>query len=530
VNATLPEMLERVTRADGDCVAIVDGNCRRTYAELADASSRIATGLADLGVRRGDLVALWLPNSLVWVELEFAIARLGAVAVGINTKLRSHDVSQLLMQSRASVLVAWPGFKGIDFLGMVGQIADTVPDSLRLVFVGDHDTAEVAASLRSRVTSYDTLLQHSPMTTSAAAPDLPSNVFSSSGTTSAPKLVLHCQSALVTHAEAVAKSFGYAASDTVVLGMLPFCGVFGFNTLTAALAAGRPLVVQAAFDADDAVALIERYKITHTNGADEMLRRILTAARPVERIASLREAGFANFGGDARPLVQAAAEVGKKFFQTYGASEVQALMCYPPVGSDAGRWSVGGGVPVSECTHARVRDVDTGELVGDGIDGEIEISGPNVTVGYMGRPDLTTKSRTEDGWWRTGDFGRLADGRDFIYLARLGDALRLGGFLVGVSEIEGYLETLAGVTAAQVVGVCGNHGDVAVAFVIGEGLDEAALLQQCRSELARFKVPRCIAIVEEFPMTHGANGDKIQRVQLRAMAADLLAEREEIRT
>ncbi len=527
MNATLPELLERLACDHGDAVAVIDGDGRRTFAQLADASARIATGLADLGVGRGDVVAVWLPNSLAWVELEFAIARLGAIALGVNSKLRSHDVGQLLAQSQATVLVAWPTFKGIDFLGMLGQIADTVPDSLRhLVLVGQDDTEAVPAPLRSRASSYDALLHHPAMTTSAADPELPSNAFSSSGTTSAPKLVLQCQDALLSHAEAVARSFGYTAPDTVVLGMLPFCGVFGFNTLTAAMAAARPLVVQAAFDADDAVALIEQHRVTHTNGADEMLRRILAAAQPAERIASWREAGFASFGGGARSLVDAGAALGKKLFQTYGSSEVQALMCYPAEGSGVDRWSVGGGVPVSDRTRVRVRDLGTGELVGPGVEGEIEISGPNVTVGYLGRPDLTAKSRTEDGWFRSGDRGRLGQGRDIVYLTRLGDALRLGGFLVGPTEIEGYLESLPGVTAAQVVGVSQDGGDVAVAFVIGDGLDEAALLQQCRADLARFKVPRRIAVVDGFPMTRSANGDKIQRVRLREMAADLLADGE----
>lgn len=528
--ATLPAMLEWLAAEHGAQTCLIDGEQQTSFVSLDDRSRRLAAGLAALGVRRGDVVAVWLPNATGWVELEFAAARLGALVLSVNTKLRSHDVGQLLRQAGAGVLVLWPSFHGIDYLDMLGRIAEDAPPSLRQVLlVGDPvDPDRLPAAFRDRARPYAELLDSAPHEGSSAAPDLPSNAFTSSGTTSAPKLVLQTQEALVRHAHAVADAFGYRAPDTVVLGMLPFCGVFGFDTLTAAMAAGRPLVVQAVFDAQDAVGLIEQHRVTHTNGADEMLRRILDAARPVSRIVSLREAGFASFGGDPHALVAAGEALGMTFFQTYGSSEVQALMCYPRPGADVERRSLGGGVPVSPDISVRVRDLTTADLVrvGEG-EGEIEIAGPNVSVGYLGQPEATARSRTADGWFRTGDLGRLEPGRDLVYLARLGDALRLGGFLVGPREIEGYLETLPGVAAAQVVGVRREGGDVAVGFVVGDAsrpLAEQDLLSSCRADLARFKVPRRVLVVDEFPTTRSANGDKIQRVRLREMAAAVLDE------
>lgn len=526
---TLPALLEWLAAGGEDQTALVDGDVHTSFAQLDDRSRRLAAGLASLGVSAGDVVAVWLPNTTAWVELEFAVARLGALVLSVNTKLRSHDVQQLLHQAQAKVLVLWPSFRGIDFLGMLGPVAAEVPESLQqLVLLGEPEASHtVPAALRHMARLYEDLCTAQPHQGAAAAPDLPANAFASSGTTSAPKLVLQTQDALVRHAHAVADAFGYRSSGSVVLGMLPFCGVFGFNTLAAALAAGRPLVVQAAFDAADAVDLIERHRVTHTNGADEMLRRILAAADPPSRIASLREAGFASFGGDPHALVVAGETLGKKLFQTYGSSEVQALMCYPAPGAGADRRSVGGGVPVSPQISVRVRDLTTGELVPDGDEGEIEVAGPNVTAGYLHQPEATAGSPTRDGYFRTGDLGKLQPGGDMMYLARLGDALRLGGFLVGPREIEGYLETLPGVAAAQVVGVRGPEGDVAVAFVVGgdtEQLSEDDLLARCRADLARFKVPRRVLVVDEFPTTRSANGDKVQRVKLREEATSVLAE------
>jgi fatty-acyl-CoA synthase len=529
---TFPAMLGWLAAEHGAATCLVDGDRRTSFAELDDRSRRLAAGLAGLGVGRGDVVAVWLPNTTAWVELEFAAARLGALVLSVNTKLRAHDVSQLLHKAGASILVLWPDFRGIDFLGMLGQVAQDAPPSLRhLLLVGDPvDPDRVPAAFRGLSRPYAELFGPARHDEASAAPDLPCNAFTSSGTTSAPKLVLQVQGALVRHAHAIADAFGYRAADTVVLGMLPFCGVFGFDTLVAAMAAGRPLVVQTAFDGEGAVALIEQHRVTHTTGADEMLRRILAAATPASRIGSLREAGFANFGGDPHALVQAADALGMRFFQTYGSSEVQALMCYPPAGAGVERRSLGGGVPVSPDISVRIRDTTTGGLVGEGQgEGEIEISGPNVSVGYLNQPDATARSRTDDGYFRTGDLGRLEPGRDLVYLARLGDALRLGGFLVGPREIEAYLETLPGVAAAQVVGVRRERGDVAVAFVVGNGsrpLPEDELVSSCRADLAAFKVPRRVLVVDEFPMTRSANGDKIQRVRLRETAAAVLDEEE----
>ena len=527
---TFPAMLEWLAAEHGEATCLLDGDRETSFAELDDRSRRLAAGLAALGVRRGDVVAVWLPNGTAWVELQFAAARLGALVLSVNTKLRSHDVGELLRQGRANVLVLWPSFHGIDFLGMLGHLAEDPPDSLRhVLLVGDPvDRDRVPPGLRSLTHPYADLFGSGRHEQSAAAPDLPSNTFTSSGTTSAPKLVAHVQQALVGHAHAVADAFGYRAPDAVVLGMLPFAGVFGFDTLIAAMAAGRPLAVQAVFDGQEAVGLIERHRVTHTTGADEMLRRILAAGDPAERIGSLREAAFASFGGDPHALVRAGEARGMTFFQTYGSSEVQALMCYPPPGADLERRSLGGGVPVHPDISVRIRDTTTGELLPEGAgEGEIEIAGPNVSVGYLHQPDATAASRTDDRYFRTGDLGRLEPGRDMVYLARLGDALRLGGYLVAPVEIESYLETLPGVGTAQVVGVRRPEGDVAVAFVLGDGthtLAEEELVASCRAELARFKVPRRVLVVDGFPTTRSANGDKIQRVRLRETAAAVLDE------
>lgn len=526
--ATLPALLEHHTRVHPHQVALVEEDISYTFKELSGSVSRLVEGWSQLGVAEGDVVALWLPSSVQWAQAALASAYHGAVTFGVNTLLRSRDVLHALEDSHARVLVVWPSFKGIDFLGMLGEIADALPATLRNIVIIEDGEEAVPESLRERVVQWHTLAEGDdasvPTPVSVATPLRPAQAFSSSGTTSAPKLVLQSHRSLVTHSYAVAHAFGYTAADTVVLGALPFCGVFGYNTLFAALAAGRPLVIQPVFGAAASVDLIRRHRVTHTNLSDEMLRRIIETA-PLDSMPTWREAGFGNFTAvDAHTLVAAGARAGKKFFQTYGASEVLAVMTYPRPDSGPERWGTGGGIPVSSEIRVRIRDLDTGGPAAAGGVGEIEVSGPNVTCGYLNRDGI--EDLAEDGFFRTGDLGRLGPGGDLVYLSRRGDALRLGGFLVSPREIETFLEEDPAVREAQVVGVDTPGGLAMVAFVLGDpaSFDESTVIAGCRRELARFKVPRRVVVLEEFPMSRGANGNKIQRTVLREMAATVMEE------
>jgi fatty-acyl-CoA synthase len=518
---TVPHLVEHLAGTAPDAVALVDGDVTCTFATLHERSARVASGLAGLGVARGDVVAVWLPSSIAAVELMVAGGHLGATVLGVNTKLRSHDVLTGLRDSNAKVLVTWPGFRGIDFLGMLDEIAADLPPGLEHVVTVGTD-GEVPSSLAARVRAYDAL-PGDPWPEIVATPELPAQAFSSSGTTSSPKLVLQSHRALAHHAYAVATRFGYVEDRTVVLGALPFCGVFGYNTLFAAFAAARPLVIQAAFTAEEAVRLIRRHEVTHTNLSDEMLRRILDSA-PLDSMPSWREAGFGSFTAiDAGELVDAGVRAGRKFFQTYGSSEVLALMTYPAPGSGPERWRLGGGAPVSPEIEVRVRDED-GTDAPDGVNGEIEVAGPNVTCGYLNRDGVADLA--DDGFFRTGDLGHRV-GDDVVYLSRRGDALRLGGFLVSPREIEEFLEQDPTVREAQIVAVDTPRGPGVVGFVrAGQDFDEAALLADCRRRLAGFKVPRRVFVVDEFPVSDGANGVKIQRTRLRDLAVARLQEAE----
>ena len=168
-----------------------------------------------------------------------------------------------------------------------------------------------------------------------------------------------------------------------------------------------------------------------------------------------------------------------------------------------------------------MRDPESGEILAPGEQGELELRGASMMKEYFGNPAATREAFTEDGYLRSGDMGTTTDDGGFVFLSRMGDVLRLGGFLVAPAEIEACLATHVSVDGSQVVDVTTPEGPRAVGFVTlaaGAELDEDLLREHCRAGLARFKVPSRVFAVDEFPTTLSANGTKIQRTRLRDMA------------
>jgi fatty-acyl-CoA synthase len=206
-------------------------------------------------------------------------------------------------------------------------------------------------------------------------------------------------------------------------------------------------------------------------------------------------------------------------------------MAHQPAEADAEQRALAGGVPSSEEIEVRVRDRETDELLPPEETGELEVRGLNIMIGYMGDPEAEKENFTDDGYVRTGDLGYLTE-YGFVYVSRVGDALRLGGFLVSPREIEGYLESLSSIAEAQVVGVTAERGTVAIGFVVaeeGQGFDEDEILELCRKHLAKFKVPQRVIALPDFPKTESANGVKVKREELKEMATEAL-ETEEVRS
>ncbi|MBT5276658.1 hypothetical protein [Ilumatobacter sp.] len=223
-------------------------------------------------------------------------------------------------------------------------------------------------------------------------------------------------------------------------------------------------------------------------------------------------------------FVERAAAVGATLTGLYGMSEVQALFTLRDPNGDATDRTRAGGTMASPDASYRV------------VDGELQLRGPSLFAGYLAEggervdADLTAQHQ-DSGWFRTGDLAEPNGDRGFEFIARMADVLRLGGFLVSPTEIEAVLVDDSQVLAAQVVAVDMPSGARPVAFVVlnndpastsAEHFDEAAAIERCRDQLARYKVPVRVLVVDEFPTTPGPNGTKVQKAKLRQLAASAL--------
>ncbi len=481
----------------------------------------VAAGLRGAGVGPGARVALWLPNGAGYLAAIFGCARLGALAIHINTRFRLAEVGNLLRRSRAVAMVTEWGFPPVDFPAIFAALPAQDRAALRCV---------LGLKLSPSVTQLAGL-PVLPLDRAAAddGPDeatgeKPCLTFTTSGTTGGPKLVLHDQQTIAGHAADVARRIRLDAADAVLLGTLPFCGTFGNATVMAAIAGGAHVVCLAQFDGEAAAKLIRRHRITHVMGGDDMFGRI-AAASGGRQFDSVRFSGFAAFHSTAAASIAAAEAAGMQPHGLYGSSEVQALFSV----AEGKNRLLGGGVPVSVQARLAVRDPETGSVLPSGASGELWIDAPSRFVAYLEDPAATERAIDADGMFRTGDLARLAD-TGFVYEARIGDAMRLGGFLVSPEEIEAVIQAQPGVAGVQVVAASRGEGDpVPVAFVRpadGTELDETALRARCLEQLARFKVPERIVVVEAFPIVDSPNGAKVQRVRLREMAELLLREQE----
>ena len=516
---TLPEFL---ATAPG---ALLDRDRPFTYAALADESARLAAGLRQLGVRAGDRVALWLPNVPAWLALVFACARLGAIAVSVNTRFRSHEVADIVGRARARLLCYWPGYRQIDFSGILAGCDPAALSALETVLVYEEDGAAPAEVVGKPARSYRQLIDRAPLADDASRPDAGCIMFTTSGTTKAPKFVLHAQGTLLRHARDVAADFGYGAAQTKILLTAPLCGVFGFCSAMAAIASGRALVMYPGFNALEAARAVQRHAISHTHATDEMIQQMLAAVSGPQPFPSARFFGYAAFSPALADLPLRAEARGLRLVGLYGMSEVQALLARQSESAPLPQRALAGGRPVAADARVRARDPESGVVLPHGSAGELEFQVPSLMLGYFENENANRAAFTDDGWFRSGDLGyTTADGR-FVFIARLGDALRLSGFLVSPAEIEDVLLQHASVESAQVVGANTAAGVKPIAFVIpqaGAGFDEQALIAHCAARIAKFKVPLRVLALASFPVTPGANATKIQKAKLREWAQALV--------
>ncbi len=456
--------------------------------EVLAAGRTIAAALGERGVKPDDRIGLWMQNGLRYLEMLAACASGGFVAVSVNTRYGEAEAHELLTRSGAS------------HVAVDDDTRDRLPPSTAITAV---DTVEHTSVFAGAATSVEP---------TAGGPDSPFLVFTTSGTTSRPKMVLHRQRSIAVHAGDVARSLPVRPDDVAYIAM-PLCGVFGLTSLTSALAGGATILLPPQFEASASARAIAEHRVSMVHGSDDMFHRLVEADAD---LSSIRCGGYGRFNTSLDGIAERCDERGARLMGLYGMSEVQALFAGRDASLDLAERTRAGGRLLSPHAHHRI------------VDGELQLKGPSLFAGYLnegggGVDEALTASAHVRGWFRTGDLAETDADRSFTYVARMGDAMRLGGFLVAPAEIEAVLIEIDGVEEAQVVEVDRPTGARPVAFVIAPGgVDEQAAIAHCQGRLARYKAPVRVVAIDEFPATQSANGTKIQKAKLRALADDLL--------
>lgn len=545
-------------RVDGgpDRIAVIDQQGRAlTHGRLRELVRGLSTGLGTIGLQPGSILGVFVPNRVGWPLLALAAAYRGVGVLGLNTRFRHHELNHLLTVAGVDTVVVAHGFLGIDGPALMAGLdrPPTVIIDDGLIGSEGRQSGQRPAS-RGRAASETislTDLASSQPDEARGRPEHPLIGFTTSGTTGFPKIAMHDQRQTDHHLRAVIKAFDLGPT-TVNLAPLPLCGAFGYTAAMATLLAGGTVVAHETWDPDAAAAAIDEHGVTFCSGSDDMLIDLVASPR-FNRETTWADGGFADFTNAGAEAVAATDRAGGgtiRLTGLYGSSEGFAMMSRWPRTAPAEERVRNGGHLIRIDMRVRCCDPESGEVLGHGRSGELQFRGPNLIDGYLNNPEATARAFTDDGWYRSGDLGHTIEPDDdghqgFVYQARLGDTLRLRGFLCDPAEIETHLELHPAVGLAQVVGVeQPGVGDVAVAFVQPAGGDdhnadetadgstghrtddglETELLNHCRDGLANYKRPSRIIVVDRFPVTEGPNGTKIRKVELRERAARLLAD------
>ena len=514
---------DEVVLQDGHPAAPASPVTRR---ELEALAANMAEDLRRLGIGEGDCIAVWLPNWSQAVAVQFAAIAVGAHVIGINTRYNVDEVAHVLQMAQPRAVVIAHGFMDLDlvalFRGAMQAVALPAPTALVVTAPGSAPAAEVLDyDLGSGAATFPLAL-----TGAALRSTTPSGLavaFTTSGSTGKSKLAAHDEAGLTSHVLAVGTRIGLGVGD-VMLGALPLSGVFGFSAAMASIFAGASVLLEPVFDARDVLGDMVRHRVTHVVGADDLLGRIANAWQAERPRLPLKWIGIADFEGRSKELAAwAENEFGATVAGVYGSSEVFALAAFWPSDYEPEQRWTGGGRVVMPSILVRVVDPVDGSVLAEGQEGEIQLIGPNVVNAYLGDPGIAAHAFTSDGWFRSGDLGRLVAPDTFQFVCRMSDVLRLRGFLVDPAEIESRLAAHPAVALTKVVGVTGSEGGtIAVAFVVAnhpDRPDEDELRQWCAQSLARFKVPTHIHMIDEMPTTSGTNGTKIRADVLRDLAA-----------
>ncbi len=517
--ATIPGLVAATADRFGDRLAVVDGDVALTYAELLDEARTFGAGLVAAGVAPGERVSMWAPNSARWIVAVLGLWQAGAVLVPINTRFKGAEAADILRRSGARVLLTVTDFLGTDYVALLRGTGADLPE-LATVVVADGPVPEVAEgwdAFTGRATDEDRT--EVERRAAAVGPDDPSDILFTSGTTGVPKGVVQTHGRTLRVATDWVAMTGLTAGDRYLM-VNPYFHMFGLKAgILASVAAGATMYPEPVFDIDRALARVQSDRITVLPGAPTIYQSILDHPdRDRYDLSSLR---VAVTGAADIPMELIRRVVDELPFPTiiagYGLTE----------GGTATGTAPGDDVETIATTVGRprpgfeLRIVDgEGRDVPDGEPGEILLRGGSIMSHYLDDPDATAQALSAEGWLKTGDLGVLGADGCLRIVGRAKDMFIVGGFNAYPAEIENALLRHPDISQAAVIGIPDERlGEVGMAFVVlrpGATATEADIVAWSREQMANYKVPRAVEVVDELPIN--ATG-KVVKETLREQAA-----------
>lgn len=516
-HGSLIDLVEESARRFPGKVALEFFKRTTSYADLQEQVLRAANGLRKLGVGAGDRVAIVLPNCPQHIVAFYAVLRLGAIVVEHNPLYTPRELRHQFEDHGAKVAIAWdksvatlqdfPADVKVDAIVSV-DLTRAMPRSTRLALAlpvakARESRAKLTTAVRG-TTKWDDLVGTRKLSKRHPRPstDDIALIQYTSGTTGTPKgAVLTHRNLLANAAQARAWVPQIRRGDNVVYAVLPMFHAYGLTLcLTFAMSMASRLVLFPTFDPALVLTAIKKHPPTFLPAVPPIYARLQHAAGSAKVSLEGIEIGISG----AMPLSQDIVEpwearTGGYLVEGYGLSECSPVLMANPVSPERRLGSIG--LPLSS-TEARVVDPDDGTVLGVDEPGELQVRGPQVFRGYWGKAEATDEVFTPDGWFRTGDIVAIgADGYVRI-VDRLKELIITGGFNVSPSEVEDALLKHPSVKEVAVVGITQGGNEQVVAAVVPKdpsSFDAAALRTWAREQLAAYKVPRRVVVVEDLP-------------------------------
>lgn len=468
--------------------ALITAAAQFTYGELDDMSARAAGGLRSRGVRPGQTVTLYGPNSWQWVVAYHAILRAGAVVNPINVMLTPPEVAYVLADSHAVAVLTSAGH-----LPKLRELAGLLPE-VALVLGLDADGDDGFAAL----------FDAEPLAgTDPPDPAALSTIGYTSGTTGHPKGAMQSQQSVLLNCALTATMHGRTAADVVVTA-LPAPHVYGNVAINGTFLAGGTVVLMERFAADEALALIERHRATMFEGVPAMYAMLL--ASPALAGADLTSLRVCTVGGQTISNTTISAwqqRSGAPLIELWGMTEIAGLGTTHAVYAPPVPGSIGVALPGIEVRVADLQDVTRDAP--PGVPGELMVRGPIVMMGYFGNPEETARTIEADGWLHTGDIAYVNETGHFFVVDRRKDLIITAGYNVYPAEIERVLSGHPAVAMVAVGPVKDEiKGELACAYVVrreGAEVTAAELIDYTRDRLAAYKRPREVVFLASLPAT-----------------------------